>query len=89
MFAREAADPRGAVGQVAWGGGVVQTLQIVGRTEDWGHTATTIGTVPSSLVAVPVVREAVVGEAGVGGYNMVNSIRLALTGPRQQEEGGD
>ena len=88
MFAREAADPRCAVGQVTGGGGVVQTLQIVGGTEDWGDTAATIGTVTSRLVAVPVVREAVVRVGRVSGYNVVDSLSLALTRPRQQEEGG-
>ena len=86
MFAREAADPRGAVCQVARGSRVVQTLQIVGRTEDRGHTAPTIGTVPGRLVP-PV---AVVGQAGVGRHYVVNSISfgLAFTPPGQQQEGG-
>ena len=84
MFARETADPRGAVCQVARGSGVVQTLQIVGRTEDRRHTAPTIGTVPGSLVP-PV---AVVGQAGVGRHHVVDSVGLALTTPGQQQEGG-
>ena len=55
MLARETADPRGAVGEVAGRGRVVQTLQIVRGAEDWRHTGPTIATVSSSIVTIPVV----------------------------------
>ena len=83
MFARETADPRGAVGQVAGVGRVVETLQVVGGTEDRRDTAATITTVSGSLVAVAVVGEAVVRVDRVGSYHVVDRLGLALTGAGQ------
>ena len=48
------------MGEIAGRGRIIETLQIVWRTEYWGDTAPTIGTVPGGIVAVTVVREAVV-----------------------------
>ena len=89
MFAREAAEPRGTVSQVTRGCRIVETLQIVWRTEHRGHTATTIGTVTGCIVPVPVVREAVVRVGGVASYHVVNSISLALTGLQEEGDHGE